>query len=588
MSPIARLENHDIHTKGKLLTIAMANYRDWNQALILYFTSGLPRGQRVYLSVDDDILERIGQKFNQKIENGNWADDFRRAVRKEVIAQGRVNLGQLQGHNVDGLPKGVAFLGAMVLAANDMADEEEISDDNYFKRLRETLDLPTSENGRPLGMKSGSKDEEPLWREWNRWLTANGFMPSAHRGCGGRTTYINYPISQSLLRRTDKVRLVQLFNEKQWTAQWDAMTLFASVRREAQRLSTHLKQLLTDHRERYQAVAESIHEVYQQWQAEGRLAVIRAGVRNWSRNIFAGLYRTEDPFLVDVNYYPYPKRVRGSESSIKIQYGQGEQELIYERPGWYLPLEIPISVSELERGAKYPITLESDLDSLVLPARDFWILIPEPDDTDTGVYATWGQPSLGTKFILLCKKELLLDMNRLRDERLIEWSGEPQPIFNNSNWVELHQCMVISPAWDGVFISNQELKDALQPSVRLSISFCGGLRVPQQNVWLEGHSPQVTIFGFYLTVNLQITRLSDNLSIFERSQTTNTPVLVNFPSSGDYIVMATCAGESTERFVKIVDWSWLSIEKPQRCEITPISSGNYICGSVIQSVSAQE
>ena len=567
----------------------MANYREWNQALIFYFTTSLPRGKRVYLSVDNEILEQIGQKFNQKIEDSNWSNDFRRAVREEVVAQGRVNLAKLQGRNLDGLPQGVAFLGAMVLAANDMADEEEISDDNYFKRLRAVLGLPTAENGRPLGIKFGKQGEEPLWEDWNLWLMANGFMPSAHRGRGGRTTYINYPISQSLLRCTDKVRLVQLFNEKQWTAQWDAMTLFASVRRETQRLSTHLKQLITENRERYEAVAESIHEVYQQWQAQGRPAVVKAGVRNWSRNIFAGLYRTEDPFFGDVNYYPYPKKVRGWElNTIKIQYGERDQRLIDERPGWYLPLEFSLSLSELERGAKYPITLQCDLDSLVLPSRDFWILIPDPDDTDTGVYATWGQPSLGTKFILLCKKELLPDINRLRDERLIEWSGKPQPVFNDSNWVELHQCMVISRAWNGVFIRNQELKDALQPNVSLYISFSGGLRVPQQSAWLQGHSPQVTIFGFYPTVTLQITRLLDNLSIIERSQSTNTPISVNFPSSGDYVVKATCAGESTERLLKIVDWRCLGIEKPQRCEITLISFGNYICGSVIQTVSAKE
>lgn len=566
----------------------MANYREWNQALVFYFTNSLPRGKRVYLSVDNEILEQIGQKFNQKIEDSNWSDDFRRAVREEVVTQGRVNLAKLQGRNLDGLPQGVAFLGAMVLAASEMVDEEEISEENYFKRLKAVLGLPTSENGRPPGMKFGKQGEEPLWEDWNLWLMINGFMPSAHRGCGGRI-YINYSISQSLLRRTDKNRLVQLFNEKQWTAQWDAMTLFAGVRREAQRLSTHLKQLLTDNRERYEAVAESIHEVYQQWQAEGRPAVVRAEVRNWSRNIFAGLYRTEDPFFGDVNYYHYPKKVRGWElNTIKIQYGERDQRLIDERPGWYLPLEFPLSLSELERGAKYPITLQCDLDSLVLPSRDFWILVPDPDDTDTGAYATWGQPSLGTKFILLCKKELLRDINRLRDERLIEWSGKPQPVFNDSNWVELHQCMVISLAWNGVFISNQELKDALQPSVHLSISFSGGLRVPQQSAWLEGHSPQVTIFGFYPTVKLQITRLLDNLSIIERSQSTNTPISVNFPSSGDYVVKATCAGESTERLVKIVDWSWLGIENPQRCEITPISSGNYICGSVIQPVSQKE
>ncbi len=166
----------------------MVNYRDWNQALIFYFTTGLPRGKRIYLSVDNEILEQIGQKFNQKIEDSNWSDNFHRAVREEVVAQGRVNLAKLQGRNSDGLPQGVAFLGAMVLAANEMVDEEEISQENYFKRLRAVLGLSTAENGRPLGMKPGKQGEEALWEDWNRWLAANGLMPSAGRGSGGPTT----------------------------------------------------------------------------------------------------------------------------------------------------------------------------------------------------------------------------------------------------------------------------------------------------------------------------------------------------------------------------------------------------------------
>lgn len=564
----------------------MASYRDWNQALVSYFTSGVPHGTKVYLSVDDELLERIGSEFNKKSTDGSWSDDFRAGVRQKVIVEGRVNLGKLLERDAEGLPQGVAFLGAMVLAANEMADEEEISEENYLKRLRAVLGLPTTEKGRPLGMKSGSDAEEPLWQNWNRWLMANGFMPSAYRGRGGRTTYINYPISQSLLRRADKNRLILLFNDKQWSAQWDAMSLFACVRREAQRLSKHLKELLADNRERYQAVAEAIHEVYLQWQDDRSLGEQRTGVRSWSRHIFAGLYRTEDPFLGEVNYFLYPRQVRGRQlKSVQVRYKDNNvYQLISERSGWYFPLECPLKINELECGARYPITFPTELDALVLPNRDFWILIPDPDDPDAGAYATWGQPSLGTHFILLCKKELLSDINRLRDERLIEWHGEAQQLFNNSNWVELHQCMVVSQAWDGVFVKNQELKDALQPSTRLSISISGGLRVPKQSSWLEGYSLQVTVFGFHTTAKLQITRLSDKLQILDRSQSTNTPVSVDFACPGDFLLTATCGGELTEHFVRIVDWSGLSIEEPKRREVMPIGFGHHMCGTVIKQI----
>lgn len=561
----------------------MVSYIEWNQAIVSYFISGVPRGTKIYLSVDDDVLERIGRELVSDPTKGSWSADFRAAVREKVILEGQANLGNLQGRDSDGLPQGVAFLGATVLAAYQMADEEKISELNHFRRLREVLGL--SGSGRPPGMEFGYAAEEPLWKSWNRWLMEQGFQPSAQRGPGGPTTYVYYPISQSLLRRTDKDRLRLLFNEKQWTAQSDAQTLFVHVRREAERLSTHLKKLLID-RQRYEAVAEAIHEVYEQWQNEDEPGAIGIRIRTWSRHLFAGLYRTEDPFFGQFSYYLYPKHLRGRQlESVQVQHRDNVYQLRNERPGWYFPLECPVDVSELDRGAKYQIAFPVDLDSLILPSRDFWILIPDPDNPDSGACASWGTPPIGVPFILLCKQELLSDIQRLRDERLLEWSGGSQPVCDHSNWVEIQQCMVVSQAWDGVFIKNQNLKDALQPSVRLSISFSGGLRLPQQGAWLEGHAPQVTVFGFCPTAELQVTRLSDNHKILDKLQITNTPISINFPSPGDYLVEATCAGEPSERFIKIVDWSWLSIEEPKRREVVPIGSGHSICGSVIEQVS---
>jgi hypothetical protein len=224
----------------------MASYREWNQALVSYFTSGVPRGTKLYVSVDDDVLERIGLEFGKDTGVNNGRDDFLIAVRKKVIIDQQVNLSNLRGCDSDGLPKSIAFLSATVLAAYQMAEEEKISELNYFRRLQKILGL--SGACRPPGMEFGYGAEEPLWKEWNLWLRQQGFLPSAVRGRGGPTTYINYPISQSLLRHADKNRLLDLFNEKQWTAQWDAQTLFIHVRRETSRLCQHLKELLTSNR----------------------------------------------------------------------------------------------------------------------------------------------------------------------------------------------------------------------------------------------------------------------------------------------------------------------------------------------------
>jgi hypothetical protein len=559
----------------------MANYTDWNQALIDYFIKGTPHGTKIYLSVDEDVIERIGYHFGQLSISGTWVDDFCTAVKRKVIIEGQVNLQHLKGRNSQGLPKGIAFLSATILAASQMAQEEKISETNYFKRLREILALPGFT--RPLGMKFGYEAEEPLWREWNHWLMEHRFLPSAQRGRGGSSTYINYPISQSLLRRTDKDKLRKLFQEKQWQAEWDAQTLFAHVRREAGGFGIHLKDLLTENKQRHEAIVEALHQVYEQWKAQGCPTVDKNNYCIWSRNIFCGLYRAEDPFLGQVDYYLYPKQQRGrSLESVEVKQGDNTHSLREERPGWYFPLEYSVNQRELDNGAKYQITSQDDLDYLILPAREFWILIPDPENPDSGAYASWETPSLGTQFILLCKQELLSDIQRLRDENLLKSSLTTQPIFNNSGWVEIQECMVVSQAWDAVFIKNQTLKYALQPSVKLSISFSGGLRVPKIGAWLVNHGPQITIFGFYSTAELKVTRLSDNQILLENSQNTNTSIMLDFAHPGDYLIEANFAGESSQRLIKIVDWNYLDIEKCVHREVMPINSAHHILGSLIQ------
>jgi hypothetical protein len=542
----------------------------------------MQRSTRIYLSIDNETLKSIGWQFQRENVFDNWVSSFLEAVKAKVVVDNQVNLNVLRGRNVNGLPRGVAFLVIMVLAANDMAEEVEVSESNYFKRLREILNLKGY--GRPSGMTNGSNAEEPLWKEWNYWLMENGFEASAIRGNGGRMTYINYPISQSLLRRTDKDRLLVLFNEKQWRVQWDALNLFSQIRRLREQLPSHLRELVTSNKERHEAIADRIHEVHQQWLAEGRPNVLNGKVCNLNNRIFAGLYRDEDILFGSVNYYLYPKQVRGRQvTTIKLQNEDKTYDLIEERPGWYLPLDFQLSASDLENGQEYSITQPTEIKSLILPSRDFWILIPDPDSPDAGTYATWGQPPLGTLFILLCKKELLPDMERLRDEKLISWDEEVEP-FDNSNWIELHQCMVTSQAWDGIFIKNQSLKDALQPSVSLSISFSDGLRIPKQNAFCHGYAPKVTVFGFYPQVELKVTRIIDNSLIFKTNVCTNIANTIEWAAPGDYIVSAICGNKSTSRFIKIVDWDSLTIEKNYIYEHISIDSMNCICGSLIKSL----
>lgn len=266
------------------------HYDEWNQALISYFLDGTSLGTKIYLSVDSDLLESI--------------DDFSQAVIDKVVRGESVNLTCLRGKDQRGFPKGVGFLVLTILAAHQMADQEEISERNYFRRLRGLLGL--SGEGRPQGMKTAKEAEEPLWKEWNIWLLRKGFQPSAEIGSGPHK-YINYPISQCLLRETDKDRLQRLFTEKQWRSTWDDQTLFTQVRCQKSTLTQHLQTLIEDRR-RYEAVAEAIHNVFEQWQAADcpfdTGSINRQ--RSLNRNLFAGIYRTEDPFGMKLNTISTP------------------------------------------------------------------------------------------------------------------------------------------------------------------------------------------------------------------------------------------------------------------------------------------
>lgn len=558
----------------------MADYASWNTAIASHFLSGVPRGNRIYLSVDDEALGYIAQSFSLALDGGSWREDFCQAVQRQVVKGTKLDLRMIQRSDPSGLPKCVAFMGAMVLAAYNMAEGESVDQNNYFRRFREILELSTSEEGRPLGLDIGI--EEEFWLQWKRWLNNQGFLSSASRG-EGPTTYIQYPISQSLLRVADKERLRNLFQDRNWQAKWDSEALFSRVRHEAPRLTRHLRRLLEGNRQRHSALAEAIHYVYENFQEQGieeYEGQISSGTS--TRNIFAGLYRVEDPFLGNIEYYLYPKQIRGLNlEHLQVQYQNQVQTLHTDRPGWYTPY-LPTDIQEIEAGLRYTIIASHEVKNLILPQREFWLLVPDPEDVDTSIFASWGSPSLGDKFILLCKRSLLKDLQLLRDEKLLEWCGEPCPVEGNPNWIELHQCMVVSAAWSGVFIQNRELREALCPTTSLSVNVSGGLRVPGLRGWLPGQGLQVTIPSFYPKANLRVIRLSDSNQVLNKSVSTNKPLPLNW-KPGEYLIEASCEADVTERLIKIVDWNDLPIKVPAVRERSVVGSWQ-VCGSWIELI----
>jgi hypothetical protein len=342
-----------------------------------------------------------------------------------------------------------------------------------------------------------------------------------------------------------------------------------------------MRELLDSEGQRRQAVAEVIYDCYEIWYANSTLNQASTDTSH-ILHLSMYLYRTEDYFSGHIQYFLYPRGGprRHHAEQLRVWFSEQLRTLTSERPGWYSPIG-PIDGKELDQGTRYVIEQPADFDAFILPQRQFWILIPDPENPDSNVYASWEPPSLGIPFIILCRKELLPQLNRLRGERLIEWSGEPYPLPINEQWIEIYDCMIILKEWSGVHIENQLLHNALRPKQNLNISASGGLRVPKIGGWLEGYGPKITVFGFEPQVDLRVIRVEGNTAILHQSLSTNKPVDVVWPGAGNYRIEVWCKGDKkAERLVKIVVWEHLRLAIPERQESLNLG-GSRINGAYI-------
>jgi hypothetical protein len=588
----------------------MATYDEWNRALVDFFASRATQGSAVYLAVDEEALvaagrgltltsaaanNKSGEAASDDLPGGDGrpstgdslVEDFCQAIRRRAVQEpGTVVLKGLQTRDRAGYPQGVAFLCAMVLAATRMGDDGDISETNYFRRLHEVLGLRQlpSRGPRPAGLEAGAFAEEPLWKAWNRWLQEKGFLVSARSGEGPRK-YIAYPLSQALIRRADKDRLRRLFRDKQWSAEWDADTLLAHVRREAGSLTQHLQDVLATDEVRLAAVSEALYEEYESWREAPHLIGAAAGYRGRSI-LMSGLYRQENPVTGQVRYYLYPRQLRGQDvEGRSVTLGNHVHQLVTERPGWLMPIG-PIGPAELDAGLRLPIDPAVETTMLVLPTRDFWVLVPDRENPDSDVYATWGSPPLARPFVILCHRGLLGDLTRLREERLIEWRNDPQDVAT-SDWVEVRDCVVVSDAWQGVFTENLALYEALQPSQSMAIGVSGGLRVPGAAAWLEGYGPQVTVHRFVgggdarVEVDVRIVRVTDERVVLDSPRFANEPFSIDWPGQGMYRVEASIGGQEATWPVRIAAWESLRATPPSDPE-GPLVGEFQVCGALVR------
>jgi len=479
----------------------MAEYESWNAALAAYVTAGVAKGAPVFLSIDEDAIAEIAERFLPETVTRDPLEDFIRAVRARFVAP---RTGAIDLHNVPSRPgeppDGVGFLAAMVLAAHNMQDEEGIDETNYFVRLRDLLWLADG-RGRPDGMPAGA--EEPLWKAWNRYLTAAGFQTTAQRGSGAQT-YLRYVFSQAILRESDKQHLGQRFSESRLLPHLDTAQLGGWLSRQVINRK-HLKEGLhhPDPGRRWEFYL-SAHRVYEEAQWEDSDVGRKGSERSAARSIECGLYRIED-LMGGADYWLFPKQpARALPSALSICVpGSGQvQPLRTLRAGFFAPLwpQEPF----VDEAIELAVVGDPGILTALFPRHDFWLLIRDPEDP-FGAWATW-RPYLevGERLLVLCRPgPFAEEMERLHAAKLLEWAERAE----GPGWIEYRGCMVLSYDW-GAFIPTPEcraLTDALTPHSAAGVSLSGGLRAPNQNAWLAGYPPEMKIYGFGPRFDVTIT-----------------------------------------------------------------------------------
>ena len=538
----------------------MASYSDWNDAIADFFTERTRAGDMFRLAVDEDALSEIAESSALTIRQPNAVDDFERAVRLRGVKQGSVWLPSVRRSRKTNAPGCVAFLAAMSLAAHRMAPEDDIGENNYFTRLREILDL-TDGSGRPEGM-SPPGEEERLWAALNKWALENGWRPSAERGDSVSMRYINYPLSQALLRDGDKGRLERAFRqaERQLTRYADRERVAAWFFNNDAGFSTkHLTDLAQDS-ERFDSVVDAVYDVYDSidWDlppdAEGTTSSRRAR----SKTLLAGLYRESDPLFGSVSYLLYPRRRAQNISGLGVVRDGVEEPLRQDGDGGFPPLwEVDPAGDQ-----SWAVTGSDAISELRLPSRDFWVLTRDGFGDESGDFASRGSPQFGETFILLCRDGVANEMRRLRDSGLVKWEGEPEKVHNG--WVEFRECEVRSPNWSCA-VPNSDLSNELRPQSRASISLQGGLKAAGRDSWIEGCAPAYSVASLddcrarlFSASRPDVKPIIDN----EASPNSSPTDLPKLKPDDYWLEIRIGENRAARRFFRIVSWDSLTPAKP--------------------------
>lgn len=197
-------------------------YLDFNDAIAEVVYPSSLAAKPAYLDLEDDVLDRIGGRLG--IAPGLTPGQLAAAV-KETFQLGQGPSAVLREHWVRvrrwwkssqlDPPPTLALLASLSLAAEMMQNGDGFSANNFYGRYGDLMTLTDSEREDFIKayrkQAEGYATSEWFWGTLNQWLErleGNQGLPTAF---AESLTHVGLPLSQAIVRQTDRRRLPNLF-----------------------------------------------------------------------------------------------------------------------------------------------------------------------------------------------------------------------------------------------------------------------------------------------------------------------------------------------------------------------------------------
>lgn len=193
---------------------AWDEYIRWNAAVAETVYAEHLDAAPAYLDLDDDVLRALASQAGHE---GDAREGLVRAVRGVTVSGDQFSLRTVeqqlrawrQSVDPSTAPPCLAFLAVTVLAAEDMGNgDADLDQSDYYSRLCRLLALPRDSMAVRNKYRASA---EALWGSLNWWLERLEGLRGTPTAYSLSYRYIGLPMSQALVRETDRKKLPAFF-----------------------------------------------------------------------------------------------------------------------------------------------------------------------------------------------------------------------------------------------------------------------------------------------------------------------------------------------------------------------------------------